>query len=382
MLSRILEIENITPKNKISPLLYSKIESLYDREEYDMVISHINSEFYEENYIDISFLIILICSHLFKSEDLFVDIDSLYKDLNTVIDKYGSSLSPVENFENYANKSFTRLNKVILYFLNKNSYLNIEFEQLNTILDSINLFNKKFKEIYRIDLTTQKSFINMYKFFFAQREALKLEINNSEDLSQNDQANASTETLISKNKDISKSRVEVESKYDIRKIASLDWFRLVEKLNMLKFTMKNKGILEQSIIYYDIQNELRKFDPKKYFPGLFFDVYSSMSNKARDIYNFINKNKNTVEWHLTEQLYQFDKKRFLKNHVAIVNTQENEPQDFGMFEDNLEQINEGDKTLMNDLISKKFKNQKINLKFKKVKSQKMKLNIFSFCWLR
>ncbi len=29
--------------------------------------------------------------------------------------------------------------------------------------------------------------------------------------------------------------------------------------------------------------------------------------------------------------------------------QENEPQDFGMFEDNLEQINEGDKTLMNDL---------------------------------
>ena len=42
---------------------------------------------------------ILICSHLFKSEDLFVDIESLYKDLNAVLDKYGSSLSPVENFE-------------------------------------------------------------------------------------------------------------------------------------------------------------------------------------------------------------------------------------------------------------------------------------------
>ena len=89
------------------------------------------------------------------------------------------------------------------------------------------------------------------------------------------------EKLISKGNNTSKS--SVESKYDLRKIASLDWFRLIEKLNMLKISMKNKGILEQSIIYYDIQNELRKFDPKKYFPGLFFDVYTSLSNKARDI---------------------------------------------------------------------------------------------------
>ena len=48
MLSRILEIENITPKDKILPLLYSKIESLYENEEYDIVISDINSEFYEK----------------------------------------------------------------------------------------------------------------------------------------------------------------------------------------------------------------------------------------------------------------------------------------------------------------------------------------------
>lgn len=345
MLSKILEIENIAPRDKISPLLYSKIESLYENEEYDTVISNINSEFYEENYIDISLLIILICSHLFKSTDFLTDVNSLYKDLNTMLDKYDSSLSPVTNFESYVSKSFTRLNKAMLYSFNKILSVDVEFEQLSTIIDNMNDFNKKFKDIYEIDLAIQKSFISLYKAISTEREVLKTEIKNSEDLSQNNQENTIDEKSNSKDKNTSK----IESKYDIRKIASLDWFKLIEKLNMLKVSMKDKGILEQAIIYYDIQKELRKFDPKKYFPGLFFDVYTSIGNKARDIYSFIDKNKDTVEWHLTDQLYQFDKKRFLKNPVATVNIQEREAQNFEIFEDKFEKINESDKTLINDL---------------------------------
>lgn len=345
MLSKILEIENIAPKDKISPLLYSKIESLYENEDYDTVISDINAEFYEESYIDISLLIILICSHLFKSTDFLTDVNSLYKDLNTMLDKYDSSLSPVTNFESYVSKSFTRLNKAMLYSFNKILSVDVEFEQLSTIIDNMNDFNKKFKDIYEIDLAIQKSFISLYQAISTEREVLKTEIKNSEDLSQNNQENTIDEKSNSKDKNTSK----IESKYDIRKIASLDWFKLIEKLNMLKVSMKDKGILEQAIIYYDIQKELRKFDPKKYFPGLFFDVYTSIGNKARDIYSFIDKNKDTVEWHLTDQLYQFDKKRFLKKPMAAVSAPEVGTQDFGMFEDELEQIKESDKTLINNL---------------------------------
>ena len=128
MLSKILDIENLILIDKTSPLLYSKIESLYDNEEYDTVISTINAEFHENRYIDISYLIIMICSYLFKSKDLFADIGCLYKDLDVLLDKYNSSLSPVENYEKYVTKSFTRLNKVILYLLDKDSGLSIEFE--------------------------------------------------------------------------------------------------------------------------------------------------------------------------------------------------------------------------------------------------------------
>ena len=176
---------------------------------------------------------------------------------------------------------------------------------------------------------------------------LKSKVTGSENLSQGNITNNSNEKLTSKSKDTSKSREE--SKYDIRNIASIDWFKLVEKLNMLKISMNDKGLLEQSIIYYDIQKELRMFDPKKYFPGLFFDVYASVGNKAHDIYKFIDRNKDTVEWHLTEQLYQFDKKRFLNMPITASNTQEHETQDFPMFEDKLVQINESNKTLINDL---------------------------------
>ena len=57
-------------------------------------------------------------------------------------------------------------------------------------MDSINSFNKKFKDSYKIDLSAQKSFISIYKAFSTQREALKSEITNSEDLSQNNQESA------------------------------------------------------------------------------------------------------------------------------------------------------------------------------------------------
>ena len=67
------------------------------------------------------------------------------------------------------------------------------------------------------------------------------------------------------------------------------------------------------ILKKPIRQQLTQFDPKKYFPGLFFPIYKTLATNAREIYEHIAMHSNSLQWHIAKQMYATDDMRFLKD---------------------------------------------------------------------
>ncbi|APC91210.1 phage tail protein [Francisella opportunistica] len=94
---------------------------------------------------------------------------------------------------------------------------------------------------------------------------------------------------------------------------STKWTTLIEKIEVLKLLVDSGRIFETSVVYNDIQNLLANFDPKEYFPEVFFPLYKKIAPFIGDIHKNIDYYSSSIQWSIANKMYQIDYNQFLEN---------------------------------------------------------------------
>ncbi|MWW92128.1 type VI secretion system protein IglI family protein, partial [Francisella tularensis] len=89
------------------------------------------------------------------------------------------------------------------------------------------------------------------------------------------------------------------------------WKTLIEKIEVLKALVESERMFETSIVYNDIQNLLVNFDPKEYFPEIFFPLYKKIAPFIGNIHKNIDYYSSSIQWSIAQKMYNIDYKSFL-----------------------------------------------------------------------
>ena len=191
-----------------------------------------------------------------------------------------TNFAEIKNYNNLSSKDIQSIidliQNIVIFF--EENHLNYDVDtklQLNKTLkkikDSLLLEEKKYQEI---DISSNK------------------EATNKSSSSQN------TQVPLSKN-------INNATK------GSLKWIMLIEKIEVLKSLIDSGRIFEASIVYNDIQNLLANFDPKEYFPEIFFPLYQKIAPFISNIHKTIDYYSSSIEWSIAEKMYNIDYNKFL-----------------------------------------------------------------------
>ncbi|WP_299009536.1 type VI secretion system protein IglI family protein [uncultured Shewanella sp.] len=341
LLDQVLNLENIKKVNRINPILMSAIVKNLQEGEYQRCEEVISQ--YMEQAEEVDIYVIFICFTI----DVYLRLNSLAAIQDKII-KYGDILkkhsdvlSPISQFDNSLKNGIDTFAKQLDIKI-KELVGDIEAIDIQPIIDDVNKFFIYCKSLGDVDIAKFKSIrrINM-KFTHIKN---KIEKNNA-DLEDDDEKiddNGKVEDTSNKDNMNNKCRSDY-----IDKFASVNWYQLIEKVSMFQLLVAKKRFFESAIVYNDLQRELIKFDPKTYFPGLFFPLYKTLSSNARLIHNFIERHSNSLQWHIAEKLYHIDKKKFIKELPLMIENSMNEEQ-FQDIQDIQEEVNNNENVLIDD----------------------------------
>ncbi|WP_432773848.1 hypothetical protein [Francisella salimarina] len=211
-------------------------------------------------------------------------------------------LSPNTYINDHIKKAFNQLFKFYLQSLSDG--FNIEkpsFDLLGTLDIKLNELNHTIKSCFDIDVSKQDSFILLCR-----------KINNLQKSMEEKAVSDNDKKKIIENHEY--NSVNITESKDIQ-YKNIKWQSLLRKIEDLKFAIKNDDILQISIIYSSLEHELSKFNPKDYFPEIFFDIYLKLSSIMPNILNFTKSNYESIEWYIANNLYSLNPLSFLKQKI-------------------------------------------------------------------
>ncbi|MCP4100901.1 MAG: hypothetical protein GY750_05690 [Lentisphaerae bacterium] len=87
---------------------------------------------------------------------------------------------------------------------------------------------------------------------------------------------------------------------------SSKWQDLQSRIDYFRRLMQAGRYLDAALFFKDIQDKISKFDPRKYFPEIFYPLYESMDSNFQKVLSVINYQQNSLQWHVAEQKYKID----------------------------------------------------------------------------
>ena len=294
---------------EISPLIFNELSRLYENGEFDSCQKKINSYMVENtSYNSYLLLLSLSCEILIKSN------------LHQII-KFMENIIPL--LEDIDKKSIVvstlSLNGVCGFIVNGLSYKLAESRESRSKND-INNLNSNIEKL--ADLLSSWSLNNWRhdkQFIECRKNLYKL-------TEKNNKKTEKTKTI--DNDSIKNEPDKIQTSEDsnyIDKFASIEWYKLIKKIKLIRVLLKDNKYFETAIIYKDLEEEIKNFDPKYYFPGLFFDLFKEIAPKLSRIYRFSALHNESLQWHIAENLYQTDPDRFVKELDKLIsNTQPDE----------------------------------------------------------
>ncbi|AJI44567.1 type VI secretion system protein IglI family protein [Francisella tularensis] len=306
----ISTLENIelTTLDRINLISNMQIQGKYENAEYRSFIDKILDNINDTKSIDIYNLFLAlnseICLSLANIENIPKIIDSYYIFLTTRF----TEISPADTKQKNE-LSEKGVNK-FLFMLDANlaeikNYNNLSSKDIQSIIDLVQNIINFFEENHlnydadtklQLDKTLKKN-----KDFLLLEEKKYQENNvNSEEATNESPNQNNKQALLSEN--INKVN-----------IGSAKWTALIEKIEVLKSLVDSGRIFETSIVYNDIQNLLVNFDPKEYFPEVFFPLYEKIAPFIGDIHKNIDYYSSSIQWSIANKMYQIDYNQFLEN---------------------------------------------------------------------
>ncbi|ALB01433.1 phage tail protein [Francisella persica ATCC VR-331] len=303
----ILQNIELVTLNKINLISNMQIQAKYENAEYKSFIKKIQYIINDTKNIDIYNLFLAlnseICLSLAELEKIPEIISSYYSFLSTKF----TEISPADPKQK-SELSEKGMNK-FLFMLQTNfaeikNYNNLSSKDIQSIIDLVQNIIFFFDENHlNYDADTN---LRLNKTLKKIKDSLLLEEKKYQEIDVSSDKEATNKSSSSQN--IQKTLSE---NINNTTKGSLKWITLIEKIEVLKSLIDSERIFETSIVYNDIQNLLANFDPKEYFPEVFFPLYQKIAPFISNIHKTIDYYSSSIEWSIAEKMYNIDYNKFL-----------------------------------------------------------------------
>ncbi|APC97024.1 type VI secretion system protein IglI family protein [Francisella frigiditurris] len=307
----ILKNSSIDAVEKINPVSNLQLYAKYENAEYQAFLTKLIENVEDSNNIDIYSLFIALNS------EICLNLDNL-NSIPDIINKYLIFLE--NNFENISPKDSSQKNELSEKGINL--FISVINSNLSEISNNLEVSNS-FIELVIKDIESLISFFesNSIKYNKTLKQQListlkKIEASIVADTFEedNDKTIELSKQKNLRNKMDSKRQLNSSQNQNFR---SHKWLTLIEKIEVLKELIENERIFETSIVYDDIQNLLVNFDPKEYFPEIFFPLYKKIAPHIKDIHKNIDLYSSSIQWSIAKKMYNIDYNEFLENYEKM-----------------------------------------------------------------
>ncbi|MBK2257383.1 type VI secretion system protein IglI family protein [Francisella philomiragia] len=295
IISTLNNIDLVT-QDKVNLISNMQIQAKYENAEYKSFIDQLIDNLNTTRSIDIYNLFLSlnseICLNLDTVDNISKIISSYLSILNTNFTRISPSESKQKNqlAEKGINKFLVTMDANFAQMQNQDKLLPNNIDSIIEIVQEVIIFFEKNNLNYNSDFKIQ-----LNKTLRKIKSSLILK----------DQKN---DTYFDK-ESINQVEATITDQKTIQ--GSEKWKTLIEKIEVLKALVESERIFETSIVYNDIQNLLVKFDPKEYFPEIFFPLYKKIAPFIGNIHKNIDYYSSSIQWSIAQKMYNIDYKSFL-----------------------------------------------------------------------
>lgn len=308
ILKHLDQLGDLQRERRINPMLTNSVIKHFHEGDYDACLKAVINYLQQSNTLDVYILFISFAADVYINTDALEQIADKLRLYLALLKKHTEHLSPIDQFEATAKNGFDAFCQIMEAKIDEKIKKTAVFD-VDALIQEVDAFMNYTATIGKFDLQQQKSAMRLkqlltkLKRFVDQLVAGKT--------TKTDETEATENT--SKDKKHNENPAQEYTRKYVDEFASVAWYKLVKKVAILKSLMHQKRLFEAAIVYQDLQSELTQFDPKKYFPGLFFPIYKTLATNAREIYEHIAMHSNSLQWHIAKQMYATDDMRFLKD---------------------------------------------------------------------
>ena len=308
ILTHLDQLDERQRERRVNPMLTNNAIKNFHEGNYEACLKAVVDYLEQSKTLDVYILFISFAADLYMHVDAVDQLTEKLRLYLALLKKHAEHLSPIDRFAITLKSGFDAFCQIMEVKINEKIKQTQVFD-VDTLIQTTQEFLNYSATLGAFELQQQKSAMSLkplldkLKHFVTQRVAGKE--------SKIDEAPIKEDTSDDRNQNINASQKNAHRYVD--EFASVAWYKLVKKVAILKSLMQQKRLFEAAIVYQDLQSELVRFDPKKYFPGLFFPLYKTLSTNAREIYEHIAMHSNSLQWHIAQQMYATDEMRFLKD---------------------------------------------------------------------
>ncbi|ABI82152.1 phage tail protein [Francisella tularensis] len=295
IISTLNNIDLVT-QDKVNLISNMQIQAKYENAEYKSFIDQLIDNLNTTRSIDIYNLFLSlnseICLNLDTVDNISKIISSYLSILNTNFTRISPSESKQKNqlAEKGINKFLVTMDANFAQMQNQDKLLPNNIDSIIEIVQEVIIFFEKNNLNYNSDFKIQ-----LNKTLRKIKSSLILKDQKNDTYSDKESINQ-VEATITDQKTIQGSE---------------KWKTLIEKIEVLKALVESERIFETSIVYNDIQNLLVNFDPKEYFPEIFFPLYKKIAPFIGNIHKNIDYYSSSIQWSIAQKMYNIDYKSFL-----------------------------------------------------------------------
>ena len=310
-----IEIE-IEVNERVSPIANVKLYGLYETAEYKRYIDKVVELISLDKSLDMYTWFLSLNSEILVNFDDKVLVGSILEAYGDYLRSSFEKLSPssAKQRESFIEKginsffSFIEINLLELYKTENEEKRLLEVGFLLQLEDFIAVFDEL---NFKYDNKLKKNVITIigkFKHLNEEQLASQAKEQTKEETKEKPRDKPSENKLES-----TLSSKEDKSSYSSINYQSYKWQILLDKIEVLKKLVDSDRLFETAIVYEDIQNILVKFDPKEYFPEVFFPLYKKVAPEVKKIQQSIDNYSYSTQWKIAQKMYQIDYRSFLED---------------------------------------------------------------------
>ena len=302
----------VTEQATLSPMIISRLQRYYEQGNFEQcqqnIIEYIDSENNYNGYLILlySAAALVICS----------TVEALYESIESMCELFQLlACVPDRKLQSNSALILSNIDQILLSLIKQDGSL----QETNENNIDIDLLKNRFSQLvkYLSDLSdnkwSQDKLVSQ-----CQSHLQQLQNNFSQTKHINEEDTQLVDNRPDTNDAIHKSQSDRCSQQSVERFASEHWYLLIKKIALLKKLVADNRHFEAAIVYQDLEEILKNFDPKKYFPGLFFELFKTVAPHLPEVYRFIKQHSQSLEWYIGEKLYQTDLDRFITDIDSFI----------------------------------------------------------------